>query len=198
MIYISQKSDAFIITQSYVRPRIVWCQYLDHTLNGMLHLITYVYSFVFAGIWHLRAHSEIQPYCTECACPSYESIPWSKVHFRQCFLKQNIAITVESSRNLNLEVSTDLAESIKVMVAIPAVASSSIHACCSPVCSSPANRHRVQFGLSRSSAFARTGQRYWQNNILQATSEHALVKDSILLWPYAKLAGLVANCYPKQ
>ena len=184
VIYIIQKSDAFITTQCYARPWIVWCQHLEHPLNGMLHLIIYVYSLLFAGSEHLRAPSEIQPYCTDCACSSYESIPWSKVHFRQHYL--------------NPKVSTDLAESITVMAAIPAVASSSIHPYCSPVCSSPENRSRVQSGLSQSSAFARKGQQYWQHNILQAISELASVKDSVLLWPYAKLAGIVANGHPEQ
>lgn len=48
------------------------------------------------------------------------------------------------------------------------------------------------------SAFARKEQQYWQNNILQAAAELALVKDLILLWAQAKLEGLAANSYPEQ
>lgn len=48
------------------------------------------------------------------------------------------------------------------------------------------------------SAFARKEQQCWQNNILQAAAELALVKDLILLWAQAKLEGLAANCYPEQ
>lgn len=83
--YISQKSDGFITPQSYVRPLTVWCH----------------------SKWHATPHYS-WTYLRGCKNFAFKSSQWNPAPWHK---KKRIGITIEFPRNLNLKVSTDLAES---------------------------------------------------------------------------------------